>query len=172
MTTTVIMNVVYFFFYLLLSSFFLSLIFSFAALPPRFLSMTPGENWVRWRHSFYSFLSRIFICPLLFTFLFISFLLSVLFPVLSPHLCEHSSTLCVCLAGLWEMDLISFRNQQLQHSQKINCRSLITHTSSTISTLDILWWKVGFCNVLHFTVRNYLLKQHHFFSRTGQYIEN
>lgn len=143
-------------------SFFFPLIFPFAALPPRFLSMTPGENWVRWHHSFYSFF-----CPVFFLYfssvlscflsLFISFLLSgVLFPVLSPHLCERSSTLCVFSRSMGNGPQLIQKFSNFS-SHKINFRSLITHTTSTISTLDILWGKGVHCNVLHFSVRNYLL---------------
>lgn len=91
-------------------SFFLFVNFPFAALPPRFLSMTPGENWsgditlsIAFCPFFSLYFSSVLSCILS---LFISFLFSgVLFPVLSRHLCERSSTLGVWIAGLWKMDL-------------------------------------------------------------------
>lgn len=166
MTTTLIMNVVYFFtscflFFFSFRSFFLLQPFLPASSVWLQVKTESGDVTlsIAFCHVFSSVLScllSLFVCFLLSGSLFYSLFYLLICVSTPPH--------CVCLAGFWEMDLISFRNLQLQHSHKINCRPLITHTNSTISTLHILWWKVFF-NVLHFTVRNYLLKQHHFLSR-------
>lgn len=109
MTTTVIMNVVYV--YLLLSVlFFFLLIFLLQPFLPA------SSVWLQVKTESGDITLSIAFCPffsLYFSYvlscilsLFISFLFSgVFFPVLSPHLCERSSTLGVWIAGLWKIDL-------------------------------------------------------------------